>query len=194
MAAAPGRGHPPASEVQGREVPKVTVEELADALALLQAKVVILRLWRRQGNELVRQEAREIVLALLQEGVHGGQRREAHLLSGTLAGQHAGAWQQGLCGDTKRLSAPRHAMEQHLRATLRTAAEKARVAQPEELGNIQVIRTAWPKLLMGCWDGEDQRPLLGTHLQGCLCRAQHGADHCCRWAAGETRAQRLGHP
>lgn len=35
------------SEVQGRKVHEVTVEELADALALLQAKVVILGLGRR---------------------------------------------------------------------------------------------------------------------------------------------------
>lgn len=63
-----------ASEVQGREVPKVAVEELADALALLQAEVVVLCLRRRQVDELVRQETRKILPALLQEGVHGGQR------------------------------------------------------------------------------------------------------------------------
>lgn len=65
----PGR----ASEVQGCEVPKVAVEEFADALALLQAKVVVLHLRRRQVDELVRQETRKVLPALLQEGVHGGQ-------------------------------------------------------------------------------------------------------------------------
>jgi len=91
-----------ASEVQGREVPEVAVEELADALALLQAEVVVLALWRRQVDELVRQETREVLPALLQEGVHGGQRREAHLLHRALAGQRARPWQQCLCRDGKQ--------------------------------------------------------------------------------------------
>lgn len=67
------RLHRRQSEVQGRKVPEVTVEELADALALLQAEVVILGLGRRQVDELVREEAGEVVLALLQQSIHRGQ-------------------------------------------------------------------------------------------------------------------------
>lgn len=91
-----------ASEVQGREVPKVTVKELADALALLQAEVVVLCLRRRQVDELIRQETRKILPALVQEGVHGGQWRQARLLHRALAGQPARPRQQRLCGDGKQ--------------------------------------------------------------------------------------------
>lgn len=98
LAAPPSTRAGTASEVQGGEVPKVAVKELADALALLQPKVIVLCLWRRQVDELIGQETSQVLPALLQQDVHGGQWRQAHLLLRALTGQRARPWQQRFCG------------------------------------------------------------------------------------------------
>lgn len=56
------------SEIQGGQVPKVTVEEVSDALTLLKAKVVVEGLvgWG-EADELLRQEPGEVLPHMLQE-------------------------------------------------------------------------------------------------------------------------------
>lgn len=89
---------PTLSEIQGCEVPKVTVEEVSDALALIQAKVIVEGLVRRgQADELLGEEAGEVLPHLFQERVGSHQWRQALLVHRDPQASHPG--QQRFWGD-----------------------------------------------------------------------------------------------
>lgn len=68
------------SKLQRAEVAEVAVEQLADALVILQAEVVVLAVWRRQADEAVQREADSVrCTATLQQEVRRTQRRQVEI-------------------------------------------------------------------------------------------------------------------
>lgn len=68
------------SKLQRAEVAEVAVEQLADALVILQAEVIVLAVWRRQADEAVQREADSVRrTAALQQEVRRTQRRQVEI-------------------------------------------------------------------------------------------------------------------
>lgn len=80
-----------------REFVKVAVEELADAFVVLQTKVIIVALGRRQVDEVVQRQRKAFAV----QEVRGRQRREVKVGHVSQAGERV-APQEGFCGGKRK--------------------------------------------------------------------------------------------